>query len=392
MSLRRLALAALAGAAPARAGRVKTTRASSRRSDSLVVGALLVLAAGARGQPADDALAVPGARSIYVLDVPVLHFGPLDYAAPRPGRVTLDLDVAYGNTFSHTWHPQAIHNEFGRNSLPFSREEAETLHGRHPEDFIAFVDADVTRVALRATWGLTKNLVASLEVPVVSFAGLRLDGAVEAFHRALGLYDEERPNFPKNQFLIVRQRPFGALEYDDQTPTAGLSDAVLTLGYRNETSGGVRLSADVALKTPTGDADQARGSGSFDAGLLVGALVRFGESRRWGLRAEAGLVVPGPFRGNRITTYDVAAFGRLLAAVDARVGSGTILSLSASAEQSPFRRDAVGDEAMTAVGFTVGLTQRLGDRVVARLAILENLPHAGDDTDFSVMLAVRFAP
>lgn len=271
----------------------------------------------------------------------------MDVSSPILGKLTFDFELGYGNTFSHTWHPQAIHNEFGRNSLPFSRNEAEILHGRHPEDFIAFVDVDVTRVALRAILGLTEHLSAALEVPYVSFAGLRLDSTVESFHRVFGLYDGERASFPRSQHLVVRQRPFGSLEYDDRQPTAGLSDAVATLRYRGDTAG-VRLSADLAIKAPTGDADQARGAGAVDAGLLVGALTRFGKGSRFGLRAEAGLVIPGSFRGNTVTRFDVAAFARLLVAVDARVGRNTSLAASAAWEQSPFRRDSLGDEAEAA--------------------------------------------
>lgn len=316
----------------------------------------------------------------------------MDVSSPGPGKLTFDFEVGYGNTFSHTWHPQAIHNEFGRNSLPFSRDEAETLHRRHPEDFIAFVDAEVTRVALRATVGLTEHLSAALELPYVSFSGLRLDGAVESFHRAFGLYDGERASFPRSQYLVVRQRPFGSLEYDDRTPTAGLSDAVATVRYRGEIAGGVLLSGDFALKAPTGDADEARGSGSVDAGLLVSALKRFGAGDRFGLRAEAGLVVPGPFRGARVTMFDVAAFARFLVAVDARVGRNTSLAVSAAWEQSPFRRDSVGDEAEAAVVFSLGLSRRFGDHVAVSLGFLENVPRLGDDTDFSLTLAFKFLP
>ncbi|MGA7990293.1 MAG: DUF3187 family protein [Thermoanaerobaculia bacterium] len=357
----------------------------------LLAWALLVLAGDGGAQPVDGTLSIPGARSVYVLDVPFLHFGSLDVSAPHPGGMTFEFGVAYGNTFSHTWHAQAIHNETGRNGLGFSRDEAETLHSRHGEDFIAFVDAEVTRLALRVTWGLTDHLSAALELPYVSFSALKLDSTAESFHRAFGLYDAERGSFPRNQYLVVRQRPFGALEYDDRQPAAGLSDVVATLRYRGET-GGVRLSADLALKAPTGNADELRGSGSFDAGVLVGALYRFGERQRFGLRAEAGLVVPGRYRGERPVRLDVAAFGRLLAAADVRIGKRTSLSASAVWEQSPFRRDSVGDEAVTSVGLTVGLTRRFGEHVVAGLAFLENLPHSGDDTDFSFSLSIRVMP
>ncbi|MCM3876687.1 MAG: DUF3187 family protein [Thermoanaerobaculia bacterium] len=353
---------------------------------------LLAGAARVHGQSADSPVAIPGTRSLYVLDVPFLHFGPLDVSSPGRGKLAFDFEVAYGNTFSHTWHPQAIHNEFERNSLPFSRDEAETLHRRHPEDVIAFVDADVTRLALRATWGLTGDLSVAAEIPYVSFAGLRFDSFVESFHRALGMYDGQRASFPRNNYLVVRQRPFGALEYDDRLPSAGLSDLVASLRYRRTFAVGVRLSADLAVKAPTGDANESRGSGSVDAGLLVGASCRLGSTKRIGVRAEAGLVVPGPFRGNTITTLDATTFLRLLVGADARLGRRTFVGLSVTAEQSPFRHDAVGDGARTALDVALGLSHRFGDRLLASLALTENVPRYGDSTDVVLALAVKFVP
>jgi hypothetical protein len=364
-----------------------------RHRPGLLLGAFLALAAAcARGQSIDLGVTIPGTRSLYVLDLPFLHFGPVDVAAPPPGKVAFDFEVGYGNTFSHTWHPQAIHNEFQRNGLPFSLQEAETLHARHSQDFIAFVDADVTRLALRVALGLGENLSIAAEIPYVSFAAFRLDSAVAAFHRLFGLYDEQRASFPKNQYLIVRQRPFGPLEYDDRTPAAGFSDAVTTLKYRGSLPNAVAVSADLSVKAPTGDANEGRGSGSADAGLLLGALRRFGTDGRLGLRAEAGFVVPGSFRGKSTTTYDVAAFGRVLLAADVRIGTRTFLAASAIWEQSPFRRDSVGDEAAASLGVSLGLSRRFGDSVIASLSLLDHVPRFGDDTDFSVSLGLKVAP
>lgn len=183
-----------------RSDRAGNPRARGARRLARLVALALHALASSKVQAIDPGLPIPGTRSVYVFDVPFLHFGPMDVSSPIPGKLTFDFELGYGNTFSHTWHPQAIHNEFGRNSLPFSRNEAEILHGRHPEDFIAFVDVDVTRVALRAILGLTEHLSAALEVPYVSFAGLRLDSTVESFHRVFGLYDGERASFPRSQY------------------------------------------------------------------------------------------------------------------------------------------------------------------------------------------------
>lgn len=88
----------------------------------------------------------------------------------------------------------------------------------------------------------------------------------------------------------------------------------------------------------------------------------------------------------------MAAFARLLVAVDARVGRNTSLAASAAWEQSPFRRDSLGDEAEAAIVFSLGLSRRFGDHVAVSLGFLENVPRLGDDTDFSLALAFRVVP
>lgn len=345
----------------------------------------------ATAEEADPGPPVPGTRSLYLLHVPFLHFGPQDTSAPRPHAVALDLDAAYGNTFSHTWHPKAIHDEFQKNGLAFSREEAETLHERHPEDVIAFIDGEVTRVALRGAYGFSERLSAALEIPWISFGALDFDSGIESFHSAFGLFDGRRADFPRGQFMIVRQRAFGRLEFENHRPSAGLGDMTASLRYRDRL-GALLVSADLVVKLPTGDADEYRGSGSFDGGLLVGALYRFGATGRWELRAEGGVVVPGAFRGNTPTTFDVATFLRFLAAADVRLGRRTFVALSATAEQSPFRHDAVGDGAGTAVDVTFGLSHRFGDHVLASLALTENVPRYGDAADVTVSLGLKLTP
>ncbi len=358
-----------------------------------VLGSVLLLAvAGLHGQTGDPGPPIPGTRSLYLLDVPFLHFGPQDVSAPRPGSGAVDVQISYGNTFSHSWHPQAIHNEFQRNGLAFSREEAETLHSRHTEDFIEFVDGEVTRVALRGAWGLSEHFSVAVEVPYVSYDAIHLEGAIESFHSALGLYDGQRRNFPADQYVVVRQRASGRLEFEDRMPAAGLSDVTASLRYRGRFASGLCLSGDLTVKAPTGDANAYRGSGSLDAGLLVGALYRFGDAGRWGLRAEGGFVTPGSFRGNTVTTFEVTSFARVLGAVDMRLSRDTFVSLSATWEQSPFRRDAVGDEAAASVDVTLGISRRFGGHLLASLALIENVPRFGDSTDLALAFAVRFVP
>jgi hypothetical protein len=334
---------------------------------------------------------VPVSRSLYLLDVPFLHLGPLE-ELPPPGWSALGIQVAYGNTFSHSWHATAIKSEFGTLGRPLSRAEAEELHARHPEDQIFFIDGEVARIAVRGGWRLSERIAVSLEVPFVSFDALRGDRAIEGFHEGFGLHDAQRPNFPRGRFQVVRQRPFGALEFDDRIPASGLGDVVGEVLFRSELANGTRLGAALSVKAPTGSADDYRGSGSWDGGITLGIGRSFGASRRTYLRLEAGVVRPGPFRGDVPLRLEADTFLRVLAAGQLRIGRRTFASLSVVVEQSPFRRDALGDGSLTAVEIGLGVSRTLGERTLLELGLVENAPMFGDAPDIALTLGVRLFP
>lgn len=302
----------------------------------------------------------------------------------------MGFSAAYGNTFSHTWHARALHVEEGLDRAPFTRAEAETLHARHPGDTIAFLDGEVTRVALRAAYGLGSGASVALEVPYLSFSALSLDGAVESFHAAVGLPTSQRDLFPRGKFQVVQQRPGGALEFQDEAPRAGLGDVVASVFFVRSADARTTLGGQLSLKLPTGDAGEWRGSGSLDAGLLLGARREL--TRALAARVDVGLVVPGRFRGDVPATFDPVPFLRLLGALEWRAGARTVVSASALFEQSPEREDDRGDAGRTSGEITLGIERRLSPRAAATLSLTENLPKWGDAADVAVRLALRVVP
>jgi hypothetical protein len=367
------------------------TSVSSSRSSVLAALVVAAIAAPLRAQPAEPP-PLPVSRSLYVLDVPFLHFGSLDEAPARPGAVELSFDANYANTFTHTWHAATIDREFGRTGEAFPRELAEELHRRHPQDAIVFIDAEVTRLALAGRVGLGRGISISLEVPWISFSALHLDSGIESFHRLLGLADFQRTLFPNDRFQIVRQRPFGELTYDDTVPRAGLGDVVAKASWRGGSGDGTRLSADVAVKLPTGSADDYRGSGSADVGVAAGISRRFFASRRLGLHLEGAVVVPGRFRGDVPTRLETAPFSRVLAGVDFRIGRRTFVSVSALREQAPYRNSSAGDSGRASVEIVIGLVRRFSPHVRAHLALTENVPRFGDAADVAVAVGLGWQP
>ncbi len=363
-------------------------RISKRTVFGCSVAAAVWLAWPACGAEPVAAPPFPGERSLYLLSLPFLQFGPF-----RPAEETgVDVSLMTANTFSHSWHPRAIKIEFGTLGQPFSRAEAAELHLRHPQDTIYFIDGDATRVSALATFSVGRGLSLGLEVPWISFDGPHTDSFIEGFHQTFGLGDSERPSFPRNRFQVVLQAPHGPLYFYDQTPTEGLGDIVTSLSWRKETAGRWRLAAQLALKLPTGDADQLRGSGSFDGGLLVAVAKGLGETERWTLRLEGSVVVPGPYRGSMPIGLDPSVFVRVLLGAQIRIGSSTWVSLGTAVEQSPFRKDNLLDVAQTAASVNLGISQRLFQRGLAEIWVTEHLPRYGDSADVGFGFRLRYLP
>lgn len=344
----------------------------------------MILAAGAvRGAPADPR-PIFGERSFHVLHVPFLDFGPADAASPEPGAWRWTLETAYASTFSSTWHALSYHKNLGLAGRPLTSAEAEMIHRDFPGDRVFFVDSDLFRASLTARAGLSRSFSVSLELVYVSHDLIHGGSAVEAFHRAFGLPQSGRDEIPADSFDVVLQRPNGAMTFDGRMPESGLGDATATLSWR---PGRVSLwffGADAAVKAPSGSARNFNGSGSWDAGALAFARR---EGPRWTLDGEAGVVAPGKWHSE--TGLPVAWFARFLLGATRSFGARTRIGASATYEQSPFRRDGLGDLSHTGLEIALGVERDLSTRTAAGLTLTENVPAFGDRADVGLALKIR---
>ena len=335
---------------------------------------------------ADDGSAPAfGQRSYHVLHVPFLDFGPADPAAPAPGRFTGRFDAAYASTFSSTWHALTFHKQFGLVGRPFTRQEADAIHAGFPEERVFFVESDLLRLAGAARAGLTPTLSVSAEVVWISHDAIHGGNAVEAFHRAFGLEQSGRNEFPASQFAIVLQRPRREITFDDRVPDSGFGDTTATLSWRPAPRSAWSYGADAAVKAPTGRAEALNGSGSWDAGALAFARRR---GEKWTFDGEAGVVAPGRWRTS--TDLSVAWFSRVLLGATRAFGARTRAGISATCEQSPFRREGLGDLSHAGLEIALGVERDVSARTSAALTLTENVPAFGDRADFGLTLRLRF--
>jgi len=340
-----------------------------------------------RGAPAwasDEPAPAFGERSFHVLHVPFLDFGPADPRRPAPGKLTLSVEAAYASTFSSTWHALTYHRQEGLLGRPFTREEAERIHRDFPEERMFFLASDLLRVAATGRVGISPAISVSAELVYVSHDAVHGGSAVQAFHRAFGLDQSGRAEFPADAFDIVVQRPGGPMTFDDRVPASGWGDTTVTASFRPAGRGRWSAGADAAVKAPTGRARDENGSGSWDAGAL--AFLRR-DGRRWALDAEASFVAPGS--GRLAVGLRTAPFARLLLGATRRFGERTRIGASVTGEQSPFRREALGDLSRPGMEVALGISRdaRFGS---AALTITENVPAFGDRADFGLALRLRF--
>lgn len=325
-------------------------------------------------------------RSMHLLHLPLLDFGAAQPGAPAPGAFEWALSSVFATTYSTTWHARRFHDNPVRRGTPFSQEEADAIHAVYPQDEVLFVDGEALRTAVSARYGLTRSFSVSVEIPYVTQGLTGLESFVVDFHKAFGIRENGRDEFPRGRATVLLQYPGGPISLTDFEPASGLGDVTATFSWRRARSaGGWTLGADIALKAPTGSAADFNGSGGWDGGLL--AFLAW-EKGRWTLEADGSLIVPG--RWKVPVPLDPTAVGRILLSAIYGFSARTRAGLSLTAAQSPFRDHRYSSLSQTGVEAGFGVEHDFGPRWSARLMLTEQAPSAGDRSDFGALLGLRY--
>lgn len=153
------------------------------------------------------------------------------------------------------------------------------------------LDMEMLRQTVGAAWGLGHGMTAELSLPLVHTGGGFLDAFLEGFHRAFGLPNAGRENFPQDRFVFRVATPAGTLV--DAAP-AGYRPADLQLRLRQEVLPESRTHPGIgwfaAVDLPTGSAAHGLGNGAVD--VSVGALAEK-SYRRWHGYGQLGYTVHG---------------------------------------------------------------------------------------------------
>jgi hypothetical protein len=252
------------------------------------------------------------------------------------------------------------------------------------------LDGETTRLTVAARYGLFPRLELGVKIPYVSHSGGFLDGFIESYHGAFGFPNGGRDQAPQKRLLYRYQRD-GVEKIRIDSSGSGIGDVMLTTAFPlyEEKNQGMTLNA--ALKLPTGDSDQLRGSGSTDLSLWLheGIGGTFAAAGNWASYGSAGILVMT--EGNVLPDQQKrwVGFGSL------GIGWAPLdwISFKVQADaHTPFFRDSELKEIdATAVQLIVGGTISFSEKVALDIGVSEDLiVSTSPDVVFYLTLRTRF--
>jgi hypothetical protein len=252
------------------------------------------------------------------------------------------------------------------------------------------LDGETTRSTVAARYGLFPRLEIGVRIPYISHSGGFLDGFIENYHGAFGFPNAGREQAPKNR-LLYRYRRDGVEKIRIDSSGSGIGDVMLTtaLPLYEEKNQGMTLNA--ALKLPTGDSDQLRGSGSTDLSLWLheGIGGAFAAAGNWASYGSAGVLFMTEGKVLPDQQKRWVGFGSL------GIGWAPLdwISFKVQADaHTPFFSDSdLKEIAANAVQLIVGGTISFSERVVLDIGVSEDLiVNTSPDVAFYFTLRTRF--
>lgn len=150
-----------------------------------------------------------------------------------------------------------------------------------------FVDLETWQLNLFYDYGLNKNWMLRLHLPIIVHSGGILDSPIDSYHQALGLPEGIRPNYPHNQLNINYTRN-STSQLNISNTQKDIGDIALQLAWQTTKTVSNAISYWSSLKLPTGDYRKLTGSGGTDIATWVAMDYQLKDTR-W-LFGQAGLI------------------------------------------------------------------------------------------------------
>ena len=231
------------------------------------------------------------------------------------------------------------------------------------------IDAERLSLTLGAAYGVTDRIDLSVSQPVAYRGGGILDGFIEWFESRLGVPNEERRRYPRNQFLVLIHGEDGkTYKLTGDASGWSLEDGTVSARYQitRGSDSTPAILAGIAVKLPTGRENALQSSGGVDIEGGVSAGQRLG---RFNLYGAANLMEHerSDFLGIRLRRTQWSA----MAAVEYRASTRTSYLLQGLVT-SPSAKD-FGDFAKPTYEVTLGFKRVLSRDLLLEASVLENL-------------------
>ncbi len=232
------------------------------------------------------------------------------------------------------------------------------------------IDAEALRFSCDAAYGIAPGVDVRVALPVSYRGGGILDGFVQWFEGVVGVVNDERRRYPRNQFLIrIRGDDGQVFERNGAASGWGLEDTTATVRFQLApgTTTTPAVLATLGIKVPTGRHDSLHSSNGVDveAGVSAGqrlsrkfhvytsaSFIRYATDQMLGVelhRTQWSLFSGVEYRHSPRTSYLLQALVTSAGAVD------------------------LGDFAKPTYEMTFGFKHRIGRQWLLEASVLENL-------------------
>lgn len=181
-----------------------------------------------------------------------------------------------------------------------------TINAQQNANENLFIDIETWNINFIYDYGLNEDWMLRVQLPYIVHSGGFLDSSIDSYHRALGLPEDIRPNFPQDQININLSLNSQNL-LNTNTQQSALGDASIQMAWQAQQSEDSAISYWFSLKLPTGDAQKLTGSGATDLAAWAAMNYRL-SGTRW-IYGQGGLLYMGDSDLFSNDQNNLAAFG-----------------------------------------------------------------------------------
>ncbi len=171
-----------------------------------------------------------------------------------------------------------------------------------------FIDVETWNINFLYDYNFKKDWMLRVQLPYMVHSGGFLDSAIDSYHKALGLPEDIRPNFPTDQIDINYNRN-GETLVDISGKQSALGDISIQMAWQAQQSEQGAISYWASLKLPSGNANKITGSGAIDIAGWAAMNYRLTQTR-W-LYGQGGILLMGDSDLFKNIQNSFAAFGNL---------------------------------------------------------------------------------